>query len=1085
MKGPLAFLSVAGLLVLTLLLLAPHTTAADTHSVFAFFPDEVYQLGSLVPVNITVFENGELRDPDQLNLSVEQFDGSRRLVELIRVGVGRYTGDIIVQMSDIDRYGTLWFAATARFGTEYGSDLRYVHTVYESVPKVDVVKTDPDDITFRPGQDVEFDLKVTFLGEPVDPDPGTLSVFAVENYTTGSDWYTYIPVTRVSVGRFNGTFNIPFRGNGSTEYCIDARLNCTVEGRTWPGQVLNGEGMAIPINYFGVWAHTENVTRESTDLTLYIDDRRGSPLGDARVHLTYEYYRDYPLRRRTVSMNATTNEQGIVRFNLSYPDIRQYSDWFNVEGHIDAVGYRQYFWGQVHLPPRPSDYPYNYGGLRVSIMTEDPLPAEEETPISLLVTLDGVPLPGREVFVYMVTSTEVLISGAMVSDLGGFINFTVETGREYINMIYTYWNEYLDEPKFVDRNHWFHVEGSERAFNLYFLDAETIVTAEPYPPGGPVEVTVDNPDADGVAEMAWLIWAEGDAYDYLDNEFHSSWARWHPYDYQYLPLPGNYVIAVWDGECYRATIDLPPFLPDDVEIFVMGLIEFKDSPYQDIRAGILEGLTATLPHARPVVNVTCPVEGGYYQGTVEVAGTATAVTSVRQVYVRPRGEDWYLVDGTTEWNLTLVSGIRSRDLMSGENTIQVKAWDGDLWSKIVTVTFLVDASPRVWIDLPDPSPWFGGVATVPGHAEDDHGVQRVEARLDGGEWTTVQGTTEWTLDVDTRTLERGRHRLEARAFDGHTYSEVAFVLLRVDQPPVLFITSPSEGDVITAPSRAEGIADDDGGAPSVELRIDGGPWTTVEDAGTWVLDLDPDALGSGWHLLEARAYDGIHRSPVVSVNFTVDLPPALGILSPRHGARVPGPVVVTGWAEDDAGVEMVSVRVDGGEWLKAEGSTEWSLALDPGSGEHTVEARAFDGLSHSEVSWATFVLDARPVVDILWPGDGDVLGRRVVVEVAAVDDLDNVTGVQVRVDGGEWMDAEDDGGWRLELVLGEGEHVVEARCSDGFQHSVVEAVGFSVEVKEVTGVGWWPVAALLVLVAVVLVGYAWYRSREQGPGSPD
>jgi hypothetical protein len=350
--------------------------------------------------------------------------------------------------------------------------------------------------------------------------------------------------------------------------------------------------------------------------------------------------------------------------------------------------------------------------------------------------------------------------------------------------------------------------------------------------------------------------------------------------------------------------------------------------------------------------------------------------------------------------------------------------------------------------------------------------------LEGGDWVVVQGTTEWTHIIDTRVLERGLHSLEVRAFDGFTYSTVAHAMLRINQPPVLHITTPADGAVIVSTTRAEGMVyDDDGDTPVVELRLDGGPWTTIEDTNTWSMDLVPSILGTGPHLLEARAFDGIHHSAAVSVNFTVDLPPSVVITHPRDGIRIATPIIVSGRAVDDFGVEMVSVRVDGGEWKKVEGTVEWSLTLDLESGEHVVEAISFDGLSESDVSGITFFVDERPVVEILHPRSGEVMGRKVVVEVTVQDDLDNVTTVQVRVDGGEWQDIEHDGGWSLQLELGEGEHVVEARCSDGFHLSDIESVEFSVESKDVAGSEWYAIALIIVIIACLVIVYYWFRSR--------
>jgi hypothetical protein len=48
----------------------------------------------------------------------------------------------------------------------------------------------------------------------------------------------------------------------------------------------------------------------------------------------------------------------------------------------------------------------------------------------------------------------------------------------------------------------------------------------------------------------------------------------------------------------------------------------------------------------------------------------------------------------------------------------------------------------------------------------------VEARVDSRGWVNASGTVNWTYDIDATRLKDGRHSLEIRAYDGHSYSEV-------------------------------------------------------------------------------------------------------------------------------------------------------------------------------------------------------------------------------------------------------------------------------------------------------------------------
>jgi hypothetical protein len=509
----------------------------------------------------------------------------------------------------------------------------------------------------------------------------------------------------------------------------------------------------------------------------------------------------------------------------------------------------------------------------------------------------------------------------------------------------------------------------------------------------------------------------------------------------------------------------------------MGLIEFKDSPYMDIRGALLENLTATLPHARPLVNISSPVNNELYHGRVEVTGTARAVTSVRGVELRVRGAEWWKALGSDIWNLTLMS----EDLKTGENTIEVRAFDGEIWSKIVSVTFTFDESPRVWIDIPTDASHHGGLLTAEGRALDDISLEQVEMRLDGGEWFVVEGSARWTHDIDSRQLDHGPHTLDARSFDGFSYSTVVSRSFFADQPPTLLITSPSEGGYIHGTTTAEGISADDGGLLYVEIRLDGDTWTIIPSANRWNMTIDPLVLGSGPHNLEARAFDGHFYSPIAAVNFTIDLPPSIQITSPLEGTHVLVPVKVSGRASDDMGVVSVFVCIDGGDWLTVKGTEVWSLDLDPlllESGEHVIEARSFDSISFSGITRLTFLLDTRPSVVITKPVPGELIGRRIGIEGTVKDDFDNVSMVQVRIDGEEWITVEYTDRWSFDVVLAEGEHFVEARCTDGYQLSDIERVEFLVEEKEVASNGFFLILLVTISLASLVTIYLWKRHRS-------
>jgi hypothetical protein len=93
------------------------------------------------------------------------------------------------------------------------------------------------------------------------------------------------------------------------------------------------------------------------------------------------------------------------------------------------------------------------------------------------------------------------------------------------------------------------------------------------------------------------------------------------------------------------------------------------------------------------------------------------------------------------------------------------------------------------------------------------------------------------------------------------------------------------------------------------------------------------------------------------------------ILGPPSGAVVRGTVVANGTSSHPnprMPVARVMVQLDDGEWVAANGTSSWALALDLsglGPGPHTVRAKAFDGEAYSPVVERTFVVGRPPKED--------------------------------------------------------------------------------------------------------------------------
>jgi hypothetical protein len=88
--------------------------------------------------------------------------------------------------------------------------------------------------------------------------------------------------------------------------------------------------------------------------------------------------------------------------------------------------------------------------------------------------------------------------------------------------------------------------------------------------------------------------------------------------------------------------------------------------------------------------------------------------------------------------------------------------------------------------------------------------------------------------------------------------------------------------------------------------------------------------------------------------------PIAAITTPQADEKHGGTLRIQGTASDDASLEKVEVRIDGGAWMTADGTTSWSYQVDTtkiSEANHTVEVRSFDGQKYSEIQSVTFAVD--------------------------------------------------------------------------------------------------------------------------------
>jgi hypothetical protein len=403
--------------------------------------------------------------------------------------------------------------------------------------------------------------------------------------------------------------------------------------------------------------------------------------------------------------------------------------------------------------------------------------------------------------------------------------------------------------------------------------------------------------------------------------------------------------------------------------------------HPDGRYALLAGDNGTVlrynaPNAKPLCLIENPKSGALAGGTVRVNGTAGDPDGdpILSVEVRIDSGEWQTATGGESWYFDWDTTTAS----NGQHTVYARSGDGADHSVSDARVVIVDNPnhpPSVSISSPAEGARVSGVVAITGTASDpDTGdaVTSVQVSVDGGPWAFATGTSAWTYNWDTVTVEDGPHSVRARCSDGEANSTVASRGVTVQNhgpnaPPTCAISSPGNGETVTGAVLVQGTAADaDNGVLAVYVRIDSGPWQQASGNTSWTFNWNSAPETGGGHLVTARAYDGIVNSSEVHVNVMVNHPPACVITSPGKDDRVGGTVVIKGAANDpDAGQEIsaVYVKIDSGEWAAAAGTTDWSYKWDTNTttdGPHTIRARSYDGAAYSAEQSRPVTVDRPP-----------------------------------------------------------------------------------------------------------------------------
>jgi len=363
----------------------------------------------------------------------------------------------------------------------------------------------------------------------------------------------------------------------------------------------------------------------------------------------------------------------------------------------------------------------------------------------------------------------------------------------------------------------------------------------------------------------------------------------------------------------------------------------------------------------PSAEITSPAAGAVLTSSrVTVTGTAADYGTIS--FVKVNGVDATTSDGYAHWSAQLT-------LADGDHTLVVSTRDGfgHESADAASIAINVDTAPPVVTIL---TPADGSVltstqVTMTGTASDAHAIIRMSAGAD--EVQSSDGYATWTAQL--KNLQEGANRIVVSAKDEYDNldTHAATLSVTVDSlPPVVTITSPADGEVLTTNEVTVVGTTADASAVSA-ITVNGVQAATSDGYAHWSAAL---ALDEGENPIVVSTRDEHGNEAAEAARFTVVVdtqPPSVVVAQPQPGATLPGTqVAVTGTATDARAVAWI--KVNGVSASSGDGFANWVAVITLQEGANrTITVDAADTSGNVTYAVAQFDVNIDPNLD----SDGD------------------------------------------------------------------------------------------------------------------
>ncbi|HWD93197.1 MAG TPA: Ig-like domain-containing protein [Verrucomicrobiae bacterium] len=258
--------------------------------------------------------------------------------------------------------------------------------------------------------------------------------------------------------------------------------------------------------------------------------------------------------------------------------------------------------------------------------------------------------------------------------------------------------------------------------------------------------------------------------------------------------------------------------------------------------------------------------------------------------------------------------------------VRFQGWDNAGRTTIRTLTLYADnTAPSLSMTNPIPGQISSNsVFTVSGTASDNLGLSNVWVQLNGGAWTNAAGTVAWSVNL---ALAPGTNVIRAYAQDlaGN-------------------VSSTNEVDLFHVPSAPLTVQINGGGTVAPDLN---GVLLAIGNTYSMTAQPGPGSVFVNWTgdiTSDSPTLTFVMQSNLTFIaNFTDPVRPTVAITFPKNRGSVSNALfTATGTAADNGQLASVWYQLNGGGWIQATNTSNWTAGLAPSPGANTLLAYAMD-----------------------------------------------------------------------------------------------------------------------------------------------